>query len=66
MYIINDGGVCYTPVGLTGLRELSLDNALVTDEGIKYITGALSCALIDCEHTIVYTYVLYISPLPQI
>lgn len=26
-------------VGLSGLRELSLDNTIITDQGIKYIAG---------------------------
>ena len=26
-------------VGLSGLRELSLDNTVITDQGIKYIAG---------------------------
>ena len=25
--------------GLSGLRELSLDNTVITDQGIKYIAG---------------------------
>ena len=29
----------HTWTGLSGLRELSLDNTVITDEGIKYIAG---------------------------
>jgi len=28
---------CFT--GLTGLRQLSLDNTLITDKGIRHIAG---------------------------
>ena len=29
----------YMCAGLSGLRELSLDNTVITDQGIKYIAG---------------------------
>ena len=42
-------------LGLTGLRELSLDNTVITDEGIKYIAGTAVHVLVHNIFTSTYS-----------
>ena len=52
LYCVNHW--CYCPdifAGLSGLRELSLDNTVITDRGIKYIAGTGKLYTTTCIST---------------
>ena len=56
LYCVNHW--CYCPdifAGLSGLRELSLDNTVITDQGIKYIAGTGMLYTTTCTSTM-YMY----------
>ena len=55
-YSLLDTFLC---AGLSGLRELSLDNTIITDQGIKYIAGTRTCKIVNiliilCDVMIIY------------